>query len=444
VRAALGIALLVLLSNAYPLTVSQQDNLPNTLKGWQKLEQEILKQAERDIERYRKSDVLIKVLDAEGKPLRGAQIEVHQISRDFLFGCNFFGYGFLGSEERNEKYAQAFLNLFNYATVPFYWHYFESEPGHIRWEWVDKIVRKLAPRGVAMKGHPLVWLGPNVPGWARKPYPELKKLLERRVRQIVSTYKGKITYWDVVNEPNSNRGAPDVFELDFHQMVDLTKEALQWVKEEDPNAYCVVNDFDIIGDTEGKHMQYKFFAALLAVDAPFDAIGIQAHFIERRDYWTIAKTLEKYSEFGKPLHLTEITPLSAGDWGDKYYMPGEWTEESQAEFVKGLYTIAFSKPAVEAITWWDLCDAWSWLDNGGLLRAELSPKPAYKVLDELLNQRWKTHTKGRTNSTGQFRFRGFHGEYEVLIRKNNKETRAKIHVAKDGKNIFTIRMGISR
>jgi len=404
----------------------------------QRLEREVLKQAERDIERYRKSDVLIKVLDAEGKPLRGAQIEVHQVTRDFLFGCNFYAYGSLKPDEKNEEYAKAF-DLFNYATLPFYWRGFEPQPGQERWGRVDKMVERLEKDHVRMKGHPLIWFFEQCyPDWARKPYAEVEKLLERRIRRIVSRYKGRITYWDVLNEEHACKGVEHGFQLNFDQMVDLTKKALQWVKEEDPNAYCVINDYNIMGDINGEREQYKFLAALIAVDAPFDAIGMQAHFIARRDYWTIAKTIDKYSELGKPIHLTEVTPMSEGDWGDEYYRKGEWTEETQAEFVRALYTIAFSKPAVEAITWWDLCDARTWQKGGGLLRADLSPKPAYQVLEELFSK-WRTDASGKTNFAGQFRFRGFHGEYELIIRKNGKEMRTKIHVAKDTPNLFTIK-----
>jgi hypothetical protein len=43
------------------------------------------------IEKYRKGDATIVVLDKTGKPLENATVVVHQKTHEFLFGCNMFG-----------------------------------------------------------------------------------------------------------------------------------------------------------------------------------------------------------------------------------------------------------------------------------------------------------------------------------------------------------------
>ena len=70
-----------------------------------------------EIEKNRKSDAVLKF---ENLPV-GSQIKVEQISHDFLFGGNIFLFGDCGSSEKNKKYEDTFGNLFNAATVPFYW-----------------------------------------------------------------------------------------------------------------------------------------------------------------------------------------------------------------------------------------------------------------------------------------------------------------------------------
>ncbi|MHC4798777.1 MAG: hypothetical protein ACYTF1_19250, partial [Planctomycetota bacterium] len=71
-----------------------------------------------------------------------------------------------------------------------------------------------------------------------------------------------------------------------------------------------------------------------------------------------------------------------GSWGEP------WSEKVQALWIKEFYTTAMSKPFVESITWRDLADRseHSILHNGGLLREDLTPKPAYKMLLDFRNE----------------------------------------------------------
>jgi len=70
----------------------------------------------------------------------------------FLFGCNFFGHPTLGS-----KYDEQFLEIFNYATVPFYWSVFEPRRGEKAWDRTDEMALRLQKNRVTAKGHPQMW-----------------------------------------------------------------------------------------------------------------------------------------------------------------------------------------------------------------------------------------------------------------------------------------------
>jgi len=82
-----------------------------------------------NIEKYRKSDAIIEVKDKDGNPVSNASIEVHQKTHEFLFGSNIFVLGQLSKAELNQKYESAFTNLFNFATLPFYWRGLEPQEG---------------------------------------------------------------------------------------------------------------------------------------------------------------------------------------------------------------------------------------------------------------------------------------------------------------------------
>ena len=111
-----------------------------------------------------------------------------------------------------------------------------------------------------------------------------------------------------------------------------------------------------------------------------------------RDLLEFERNLESFKAFGKPIHITELGISSSpeiarpSEWwgggvgGAKMVWHGErFTEDNQAQWVEWLYKIAFSKPYVDAVTWWDFTDP-GFIPNGGFLRADCSPKPSYERL----------------------------------------------------------------
>ena len=161
--------------------------------------------------------------------------------------------------------------------------------------------------------------------------------------------------------------------------------------------------------------------------------------------------MDLYSSLGKPLQITEVT-VPAYSW------EGE-DEEIQAEIIEKLYSIWFSHPAVEEIIYWNLVDGYAHLwdpdpakiaasqgdmtlgENyyyGGLLRFDLSPKPAYFKIKELIRERWHTETQTSTNENGIAEFRGFFGKYAVTLELDGKKTVCEINLSKNSDNSFTI------
>ena len=76
--------------------------------------------------------------------------------------------------------------------------------------------------------------------------------------------------------------------------------------------------------------------------------------------------------------------------------------------------------------------------HGGLLRFDLSPKPAYLKIKELLFERWHTEAELETNKDGLADFRGFYGNYDVEISVGNQTYIKEISLKKKGDNQFEI------
>jgi hypothetical protein len=118
------------------------------------------------------------------------------------------------------------------------------------------------------------------------------------------------------------------------------------------------------------------------------------------------------------------------------YSNGSIDEEIQAKLIEYLYTVWFSHPNIEQIIYWNLIDGYAYVPNptpeairrtqgnmsigenvyyGGLLRFDLTPKPAYITLENLINKKWHTELDLVSNGEGRVDFRGFYGEYEIEI-----------------------------
>lgn len=386
----------------------------------------IVKRIDRNIETYRKGDATIEVVDEAGQPIAGAEVDVQQTSHAFLFGCNAFVLGQLKPAELEQQYEETFARLFNFATVPFYWAGTEPTRGELRYaEPARDIWRRPPPErflpwaeryGITLKGHPLLWHAHNPP-WLPQQADALRALYQKRFREIAERFGGRIGIWDVVNE---SLVCPQTYPL-FTPDRDYVRWAFQEVAPLfPPQTTLMINevaDFNFQPKSDRYFDQVK---SLLAQGASIRGIGFQYHYFRREalDGYLVSsachpgKLLDTYEKFGAldlPLFVTEITIPSAGDGG----------EELQAEVVRDHYRLWFSAPRMAGITWWNLGDGTA-VDGeneaaGGLVDAQLKPKPAYVALDQLINHVWKTRVSVKTDEQGTARFRGFYGKYTVKV-----------------------------
>jgi len=321
-------------------------------------EQQVLAESDVAIERDRKGDVVVRVVDAAGKPVPNTQFVVEQARHEFLFGCNVYGFDRFRTEAQSEEYKRRFAELFNYATTGFYWCSYEREPGQPQYAYTDKVVTWCAQHGIRLKGHPLLWADQaGIPVWSQgQPAPEKQRA---RVRDIMSRYSGRIEFWEVVNEPSHLPG----LKID---------EPYRWAREADPKARLIVNDHVL---ADGQPTFHRLLDQALRDDVPFDGIGVQAHEPRtmRFPLDRILRVLDRYAALGKGLHITEFTPASSGQPITGSHLTGVWDEAAQADYAAKFYRVCFAHRSMVAITWWDLCDAQSWLKGGGPLRADLTP-----------------------------------------------------------------------
>jgi len=395
---------------------------------------------------HRTADVTLTVMDAAGKPLAGAKVTVRQTRHKFLFGCNAYMLGRCGKPALERAYRRRFAALLNYATLPFYWGAYERRQGQPAEARVKQMARWCAKQGIRAKGHPLCW-HEVTPKWLRaKTAAEVRTAQAGRITREVEAFAGLIDTWDVVNEavvmPRSESGRNPVARLcKTLGRAGLIGETFGLARRANPRATLILNDFDTTA------AYAKLIRQCLDVGVPIDAIGIQSHM--HVGAWGSPKTwevCERFAAFGRPLHFTEATLLSGklktdNDW---HKTRPNWNttaggEKRQAREVREFYRVLFSHPAVEAITWWDLADLGAWQGApAGLVRKDMSPKPAYEALMQLIKKDWWTGPLTLTaDAAGRVRFRGFLGSYAVRTARGG----AAFELRSSGRRRVTARVG---
>ena len=95
------------------------------------------------------------------------------------------------------------------------------------------------------------------------------------------------------------------------------------------------------------------------------------------------------------------------------------------------------------ITWWDLCDQGSWLPGGGMLRADMSPKPVYEQLRRLIHDEWTTSASATADEAGRFACRGFLGKYRLVVQMSAGKVEREVRLTKDGPPEIIVRLAAS-
>ena len=425
-----------------------------------------------NIEKYRKGDMSICIIDKNGNKVSNAKIKIKQKKHEFKFGANLFMLDELETDEKNKLYRERFKGTFNMATLPFYWYSIEPERGVTRYNKnspkyyrrpaIDLCMEFCEENGIEPREHALAYEH-LFPKWlANASVNEVKEALEVRYKETAQKYADKIPTIEVTNEMlwDHNDGATK-----FYNESDYVEWCFKLAEKYFPNNQLVINEFTDAcwwSNCRATDSYYAYIEANLLKGAKIDAIGMQYHMfcdrsteLERAKIFYnpifLYKHMDLYSSLVNHLQVTEITiPAYSNERDD---------EEIQAKLINYLYHLWFSHPSMEQIIYWNLVDGYAYVENptpeairwsqgnmsvgenvyyGGLLRFDMTPKPSYIMLDNLINKKWHTEFCSTLNDEGCINFRGFHGDYEIEVTKDKKTVRKTFTLSSKKKNNLTI------
>lgn len=346
--------------------------------------------------------------------LENAKFNIQKIGYrpDFFIGCDARGF----NQMDPDLFMQLFTETFNYATITHYlesgiYEDFEPKEGKTQYDLRDAVFKRLKQNNITVEGRPIYWPYKTVtPDWLRnKSYNEVLKYVEKHTREVVSHYGDQMYAWEIVNE--SHDWANET-KLSPEQITNVTKLACEVAKDTNPNVHRLINNccpfaeyvqLKKWGELDAEYPQrtpYQFMEDLAEAGVEFTITGQQMYF-PYRDLQDTIILIERLEKFGRPVQLTEVGASSGpnedsvltGRLGlptEPYIWHGHWNEEIQADWLEGLYTLAYSKPWIEAVNWYDFVDPYSWIKQGGLLASPKGEKKlAYDRLQKLQKE-WKS------------------------------------------------------
>jgi len=340
-------------------------------------------------------------------------IEKRKEKKSFLFG--FFSNHFQGFDaEAVDLMKEAGLNS---TTVFMDWRGIEPQEGEYRFaeytaRWEIEFLKKM---GFKINAHGILYFQ----DWCTPEYlkgiefDRLKEKVYNHVYHTVKRFKEDVHIWILVNEPHA-KGA-NILGLTHNEMREIIKIAVKAARNADPKAKILINSTEVGGFTlhfnyipfvwlynsqagEYNIHPYKFLESLKGIE--YDFVGLQFYYgghtrdsgrkigLPAIDLFTLSRILDKYSQLGKPIYVTEVSVPSTFDHSWRIgYWHRRWDEQTQAEWLEKFYTICLSKPYLNGVTWWDTNDRHSFITNGGLLDEDNKPKKSYEALKKIVTDK---------------------------------------------------------
>jgi len=423
-----------------------------------------IERALQDIEKYRKGDVILRVVDENDKPIEGADVSLTQVTHDFLFGT-----------ELNKFFKETAMN---YALQPLSWVYTEPSLGHFCWETLPTrtYLESFRETGFRLGGEHLINLEPTPETWTTGllglSFEELKDKVYEHVYTLVSEYADYIDYWTVVTNPHYQS---NYMGFTREQVIELYKTAIRVVRTIDPTAKVLVFVDHICGwavgplpyDDKYSVDPYTYLSRLdeYGIDHDGIALGLVYGSVDEfpkgfwmdisqiqlaktdivtfpfRDLGSISRLLDWYGTLNEPIHITYFHAPANFTSNLGYWHRRSWDEKLQSEWVEKFYTIAFSKLMMTDITYMTALDADYVTTGRGIVSAKYIPRESFYTLEKLITEDWTTRLHMKTDANGQLEFRGFAGDYNITVSTKDFTGNFTIHVDEGASNTYTIDLG---
>jgi len=289
------------------------------------------------------------------------------------------------------KFVDILTNNYNYITPDNDLKWENVHPGKkvYNFKKIEKFLEFAKKNKMRVRGHTLIWHTQN-PYWIAKPGitpEELKKVIKEHITTVVGTLKGKITDWDVINEPIADNG--EMRENLWYLIIgeEYIEYALKIAHKADPKAKLFINDYSIETVCPKSDTLYNLVKKLKEKNVPLSGVGFQFHLDGRfePDYESIRQNFKRFKELGLEIQITEMDVR----------LPKNYTDEDlkrQARIFEEVLKIFLSFEG-NTFVMWGLTDKYSWIPGyfsgfgaAHIFDENFNPKPAYNAIKKVLTE----------------------------------------------------------
>ncbi|OLY93494.1 endo-1,4-beta-xylanase [Cnuella takakiae] len=267
----------------------------------------------------------------------------------------------------------------------------------------DSIVAFAQRNQLKLRGHTLCWHS-QTPSWIFKDdagntvsKAVLLQRLKDHIFTVVNRYKGSVYAWDVVNEAISDKPDEYLRPSPWLQIIgeEYIAKAFQWAHEADPKAVLFYNDYNEISP-EKRAKMVRLVKGLKSAGVPIHAVGLQGHWaVNEPSREQLESTLRDFAATGLKMQITE---LDISVYPKEHDARPARPEDKDTAFSaireqqqRDVYKMSFElfrkyRKQLTGVTFWNISDRTSWLDNFPvrnrkdyplLFDKNLQPKKAY-------------------------------------------------------------------
>jgi endo-1,4-beta-xylanase len=235
----------------------------------------------------------------------------------------------------------------------------------------DALVAIAQQHGLNVHGHTLVFGEANPTWMTAAPASSLEQIMKDHIAQVVGHYKGKITSWDVVNEP---LGA-DYFDGPLVLRDDIWEKAMgqQYIstafiaaRAADPEAKLFINEWGLEADGDRWTGFMSLMDNLLKNNVPIDGVGFQAHVYQHGDEVNanvLRQHFDQLEALGKKYNHPLLARISEMD------VYGRNSSNQTSQFANTL-TACMTDPICTTFSMWGISEKYgstSWIDDDGTM-----------------------------------------------------------------------------
>ncbi|KAK3157407.1 hypothetical protein QOZ80_2AG0121540 [Eleusine coracana subsp. coracana] len=353
----------------------------------------------RSGDKTRRRTVRLVAKGADDKPMAHANVSIDLLRLGFPFGNT------MTMEILNlPAYEKWFTSRFSVATFEneMKWYSTEWRQNQENYDVADRMLKLAQKHGIKVRGHNVFWDDQNSQMRWVKPLDldQLKAAMQKRLKNVVSRYAGKLIHWDVVNE-NLHF---NFFETKLGPSA--SAQIYNQVGQIDKTAVLFMNEFNVLeqpGDPNA--VPSKYIAKMNQIRSyPGNGglkmgVGLESHFSTPNIPY-MRSALDTLAKLKLPMWLTEVDVAK---------------NPNQVKYLEQVLREGYAHPNVDGIIMWA-----AWHAKGCyvmcLTDSNFKNLPVGDLVDKLIAE-WKTHrTAATTDENGAVLLDLPLGEYKFTVR----------------------------